>query len=253
MSLAIVGFGGRPVLGAAGIKAPLVRDSESGRFSVFHQGSPGNWWGDSEIEEFEDQALLTLLDRRVAYSDRVVAIYAHRSFIAPSIDIDYFRDIVLPVQLSVSELIFEREIQSYVGLVTEESAHSLLDTWGNCLLSSARAALYTEEVARVARAKVAARELMRARYVTVGRVGSNATELRRETTVLGWATQLMIGEDDEHFRADAALDFSHDELAELGRKASHLFVKLPTSTTSRSHSARRDSQQPPYRHQEDLP
>lgn len=253
MSLVIVGFAGRPVSRAAGVKAPLVFNTESRCYSVFQGNAPTSLWNESEIVAFEGQALLTRISRHTPYGDGAVVVYAHCSFVAPPSDVDEASYALPAMVLPVGELVLEPKTESYVGTLPVEGASALLDRWGRALLDAARTELNDIRASQKTRAAAAWRDVLRARYATAGRGDSSAQALRREAVILGWTALKLTGENDKNFREDTALDFQPNELDVLHDASSKLLRELPAPRRSGSHLIRRDRSVPPYRYQEDSP
>lgn len=243
MGLTLVGFGGRPVSGGAGVKPALVFDSDTHRFGLVQTAAADVRWTEAEINDLEERALLTRVRTSGRLDQDSVALYAHTAFIAS----DVREDEPEPCSLSVERLVLEPTCESYVAFLSLGEAYALLDAWGEDLLDAARDNLLDRSYRLDARARSALRDANRARFCSAARNEPDARAMRTEAFVLAWAARLVQEVAIDALARDAALDFDEAEVAGIRERGVELAADTKRRSQSRSAKAYLDTRAAPHR------
>ena len=193
MDMMLVGFNGRPVVGGAGIKAPVVMDRTGGLYAISRSDGPGRWWTKPELDSYEDRGLLTRVSTEARYDASAVAVYAHLEFIAP--DAESLAGVnanSAPLAIPTEFVLYPR-LRSYVAFVQSEKAFSYLRQWAQRLVDSARNALSLSELTPEARGRVVFTEAMRARFPLAGLSDEASKAVRFDSCVLAWVGAFLQG------------------------------------------------------------
>jgi hypothetical protein len=206
MGLKFVGFNGRPVAGAAGLKAPLVFDEDSRRYALLRKQQLGAWHSEEEIHEHEERMLLTRLPSSAPYDADGIALYAHTEFAAPHGAASELGVRPLPVG---GELSLQPSAESFVAFVKRDEARLIMRRWGDFLLRAARDALALD-TSEAHQGQLAYTEAMRARFVFP--MAEGHPDERCELFALACVGLRLQQRNEERLLADANLEGLREEV-----------------------------------------
>jgi hypothetical protein len=204
----IAGWSGMPVQGGAGLKPALLYDPATGDYA--NAAAPDAWYSEAEVSDFATRGLLIKKALRATPVPDGVVLYADDSFIHPA---ESNRMALDPGPLSL-HLIDSRCL--WLAYLPKDPAMEVLLGWGARLLEDAAGRLdrFAKGARRREEALRALDSARRARFCTFARIDWAS---RREVFRCMAVALMMLGQPVESLYADAGIDLSDDEVAELKR------------------------------------
>lgn len=224
----VVGFLGAPIVGAAGLRAPLFLDP-SGRFfaAPATPDTAPEYHSKEEVEKLEQTGQLVQLP--AALAPRIpegVILYAHHQFLSPGPD-------ALSLEASAGWAL----PGGTARYLPRGEALAIMETWGKALLADADRHLLqgTQGADRAFKAA------QRARYCAPPREHG---ELRFQVFVRLVASWTALKRPPEHILRDARRDYDGDRLKQIQAAASRLLLPaIPRVNLGASRDRMRKPQQ----------
>ena len=197
--LSIIGFSGRPIRDGAAWKLPIVYDVE--REKAYLEQRPAGLWDMDELRHFQEEGRLCLFQAPRPFKPNHVAVCLHHPFVHPP-----KRG---PTLTPIHTLDFEESFESYVSIVSRDTAIELYRTWSEFLIQAAKREL------SVGDPDTAAETARRAQFTVLA---EPLRELLRETHILLFAAWTLGGKDTEALFEDAVRDFPESEVSLMAQQ-----------------------------------
>jgi hypothetical protein len=204
MVMEVIGFSGKPVYGATGLKPPLVRDTATAKVTSYQSGRFGSWWTERELELAVEQGLATMLFKPKPFNDGCTVLYAHQDFIVvPGERVTGSLPLSLP-----SSVFLQSSTEAYLGVVEYGQALEILESWARILLQEAKASLSHSFVGE----EDAYTDAMRARFALAQLPVEKARSLRLEAFTIAILSLTRRSADTSALRLDAKFEFTATEV-----------------------------------------